>query len=658
MWKFLRFILIIAFSISTTTGIAQFSRYIIRLKDKAASNYSISDPSKFLTQRAIDRRLRYHINIDKTDLPVLQSYIDSISSAGNVTILNTSRWFNQVCIQTADATALNKINGFSFVESAVPIAARVFIQPVINNKQIIEPLQEIPNPLENNFRPQSPLNFYNYGQSYPQINLNNTAFLHNHGFRGEGMQLSIMDAGFYHYLTLPTFDSIRNNRQILGTWDFVGRKESVNEAYYHGMSCLSTIAANMPGVFVGTAPKTSFYLYCTEDVNSEYPVEEQNWVAAAERADSLGVDVFSVSLGYNTFDSSRFDHTYADMNGHTTLIAKAADFAANKGIIVVVAVGNEGANSWHYLLTPADGDSVLAVGAVDINQQPAGFSSYGPSSDGQIKPDVAAVGVYAIVANANNGQPAFGNGTSFACPIVAGLTTCLWQAFPEVNNMAIIDALRKSSNNSSTPNNRIGYGIPDAKKAFVGLIKGLLTTHSFINNNCTATLTINVKTAADMTVFIERKLATELNYTTVATKVSNINFAVANFSFTDDVSNVAVNSVIKYRFKMAIASDTTFYLDSTSLNYTQPCNVATIESIKISPNPVKENLSVVVTRNHLVQAAVKVFDAAGNLVYSINEIPVNGQQTINIPMNKLSRGIYFVSVFIDNKKVVTKRVVR
>lgn len=658
MKKFLASISLISMLLASNDCYGQFSRFIIHLKDKTKTSFTTGNPTQFLTQRAIDRRNRYNIKIDETDIPVVKGYIDSIRLAGNVTILNTSKWFNQVCIQTSDTAALAKINGFSFVAGTNPVAARVLTAPILNKKQFIESEPITFNITNNTLRPQTPQDYYNYGQSYPQINLNNTEFLHNHGFRGEGMQLSIMDAGFYHYLSLPTFDSARNNNQILGTYDFVGLKESVNEEYSHGMNCLSTIAANMPGVFVGTAPKTSFYLYRTEDISSEYPVEEQNWVAAAERADSLGVDIFSVSLGYTTFDSSRFDHTYADLNGHTTLIAKAADFAANKGIIVVVAVGNDGQDSWHYLTTPADGDSVLAVGAVDINQNVASFSSFGPSSDGQIKPDVAAIGLNAIVAGASNGQPAYGNGTSFACPIMAGITSCLWQAFPEVNNMAIIEALRQSSNKASNPDNRTGYGIPDAKKAFAGLIKKLFIKQVSIDNNCTANINLTVKTAADMTIFIERKLATEQVYSTIATKVSNTNFTLNSYTFKDDISKVAANTQINYRFKMSIAADTTFYLDSTSLNFTQPCKAITIETIKISPNPVKENLSVVISRNTLVHAAIEVVAANGTKVYSLPNLSVSGQQTFGIPMKNCSRGIYFINVFVDNKKIITKKIIR
>jgi serine protease AprX len=645
----------IVFTIFHSNSFAQFSRYVIQLKDKNGSSVSINNPAQFLTQRAIDRRTRYNIGIDETDLPVTPAYIDSIRLSGNVTILNVSKWFNQVCIQTNDSAALSKINAFSFVKKTDPVAAR-FLN-LHRNKQPDILVDNIPSAETN--RPQSPADFYNYGLSYPQVHLHNAEFLHNHGFRGEGMQMAIMDAGFYHYQSLPTFDSIRTNNQVLETWDFVDGNASVNEDFAHGMNCLSTIGANMPGKFVGTAPKTSFYLYRTEDVSSEYPVEEHNWAAAAERADSLGADVFSVSLGYNTFDNPVFNYTYANMDGNTTTIAKAADIAAKKGILMVAAAGNEGANAWHYITTPADADSVLVVGAVDTSRQVAAFSSYGPSSDGQVKPDIAAVGVRAVIADANSGNPAYGSGTSFACPIMAGITTCLWQAFPEVNNMQIIDALRRSADKFTAPNDRTGYGVPDVKNAFVLLIKKLYTQQITTGSNCDINLQLGVKMAADMLVDVERKLRGETTYSVISTlKTSNLNFIKNNLGYTDDLSSEKNSLAVQYRIKMTIASDTSFYLDSATVNYMPNCSTGTLtEKISIYPNPVAEHLFVSVTRNTAVNASIEIYSGSGQKVYSLPNQPVTGTQIFTIPVKQLSRGVYFVTVLINDKKAITKKVV-
>ena len=559
-------LLFISLSLGALNGHAQFTRYIIRLKDKGANPFTIANPSQYLTARSIQRRARYNILIDSSDLPVTPRYIDSIRLAGAVTILNVSKWLNQVAIQTSDMTALNKINGFPFVTSTNPIGALSNTSPVKKEFDVPNPTGTTPNPV-----PQNVNDYYSYGQSFGQVHLHNGEFLHNRGFRGQGMQMAILDAGFFHYLTLPTFDSVRNNGQVLGTWDFVSGNASVDEDHPHGMNCFSIIAANMPGVFMGGAPKASFYLYRTEDAATEYPIEEQNWAAGIERADSLGIDISSTSLGYFTFDNAVFNHTYADMSGHTTIIAKAANLAARKGIMVVVAAGNEGNSAWHYIITPGDGDSVMSLGAVSTSGVVGSFSSYGPNSSGQIKPDVAAVGVNATIANTTNGQPTFGSGTSFACPNMAGLTTCLMQAFPEVRNMGILSVMEAASNRSTNPDNRTGYGIPDLKKAFVMLIKQLYTQQvSFAN--CKATLQWAVKTDSVISVTVERKLFTDLNYLTVNTQTSTGGFAQRSFSYTDDMIAVP-NSPVKFRFKMTIAADTSFYLDSLTVNFTPKPNL-------------------------------------------------------------------------------------
>ena len=649
--KKLLFLLSLIFFIGCANSYAQFSRYIIQLKDKSGNPFLTTNPAPFLTQRSINRRIRYNIAVDESDLPITPAYLDSIRLSGNVTIINVSKWLNQVCIQSTDAAALIKINSFVFVKGTSPIAARVgnIISPI--NKQLDPPGQ--PLPIMTTCKPQSPTDFYNYGESFPQVHLHNGEFLHNHGFRGEGMQLAIMDAGFYHYQTLPTFDSVRKNQQILGTWDFVSNEASVNEDFAHGMNCFSTIAANIPGTFVGTAPATSFYLFRTEDVSSEYPVEEQNFAAAAERADSLGVDVFSVSLGYTTFSNNLFNYTYSDMNGNTTISAKAADFAAKKGIFVTVAAGNEGSNSWHYITTPADADSVLTVGAVALNRQVALFSSFGPSSDGQIKPAVAAVGSGAVIANQSTGFPSFGNGTSYSCPIMAGVATCLWQAFPEVNNMGIIDALEKSADRFTTPDDRSGFGIPDVKKAFVQLIKKLYKQQISISNSCKTNIGFTVKIATDMNIEVERKLPTDAAYKTISILTPTNSFAATSFAIEDDLNDLQSDIAIKYRIKMSIAADTSFYLDSVTVNYTKSCR----ETISVRPNPVTDNLSVLIVRNISVNAAIEIYSVSGQKIYSLLNQTVSGTKTFSIPTKHLNAGIYFVAIFIDNKKVTTKKII-
>ncbi|MEP6675216.1 MAG: S8 family serine peptidase [Ferruginibacter sp.] len=647
--------LILLLLVFTTTASISFSqtRYIVKLKDKAGTPFSISSPGAYLTARSIARRTRYNIAIDSTDLPITPRYIDSIRLAGAVTILNVSKWLNQVCIQTSDATAITKINSFTFVSGTiVPVGSRTQAATAVN-KQLDAQGTASGN---GTFSPLGTNDFYNYGQSYGQVHLHSAEFLHNHGFRGQGMQLAVLDAGFYHYLSLPTFDSIRNNGQVLGTWDFVAGNASVDEDDSHGMDCLSTIAANLPGTFVGTAPKTSFYLFRTEDAATENPVEEQNWAAGAERADSLGVDVFSTSLGYTTFDNPAYNHTYADMNGNTTIMAKACDYAAKKGIISVLAAGNDGTSAWHYISTAADADSGLTVGAVATNRQVANFSSYGPTSDGQIKPDVAATGLGAIIANPSNGQPTSGNGTSFACPNMAGITTCLWQAFPEVNNMDVIDALRKSGDRYTTPDDRTGYGIPDAKNAYVRLLKKLYT-QTIAVNNCKTNIQFNIKGDTSARFVIERKLATEAGFSAIANLQASGTYAAKTITYDDDLSAIALQT-IRYRIKMSISADTTFYLDSATVNYNTSCGnppPGATEKITIGPNPVKDNLFINIVRNNAVSVKIVLNTTAGQKIYSLENQQPAGTQIYTIPVKGLARAVYYITVFINDKKEVTKK---
>ncbi|MGH2553426.1 MAG: hypothetical protein ACRDEB_06890, partial [Chitinophagaceae bacterium] len=277
---------------------AQFTRYLVKLKNKGGNPFSLSNPIAYLTQRSIDRRTRYGIVLDSTDLPVTPAYVTQIRNVPNVTILNVSKWLNSISILTTDPNAITTINGFPFVQSVSGIAARVSDngRPTKDKFEVEESLISTPVNIE---RPgQVEADFYNYGaSSYNEIHLHNGEFLHNIGLRGSGMRVALLDAGFTGYSNLKSFDSMNVNNQLLGTWDFVSNHADVND-HSHGMQCLSIIVANIPGQFIGKAPRARFYLYRTEDAPTEYPIEEHNWSCGAERADSNGTDVISTSLGY------------------------------------------------------------------------------------------------------------------------------------------------------------------------------------------------------------------------------------------------------------------------------------------------------------------------------------------------------------------------
>jgi serine protease AprX len=464
---------------------AQEYKYLIHFKDKNNNGFSLTDPGAFLSNKSIQRRTKQNIKIDSTDLPVTASYIDSLSMLPTLKILNKSRWFNQVLISLSDTSVLQQVFQYSFILSS---------EPVNNNSR-----KKIPGSKSVNQHTATTGNSaisarsyfssvgsdtINYGASQGQIYIHHGDYLHKLGFHGEGMTIALLDDGFNNYLVNPAFDSIRNDNRVLGTYDFVNLKVSVNEEDQHGADCFSIIAANMPGTMVGTAPAANYWLFKTEDINSETPVEEQNWVAAAEFADSAGVDLISTSLGYGYFDDTVYNLNYEKRNGHTALISRAANLAVAKGMIVTASAGNSGGltDEEKYILCPADGDSVYAVGSVDINGLIAYSSSWGPNSSGQIKPDGVSVGAGAFYV-APNGIVNSGSGTSFSNPNLAGLIACLWQAFPEFVVHDILDAVRRSSNLYTDPNNRYGYGLPDFEKAFTILQDKQLNSYNQLLGN-------------------------------------------------------------------------------------------------------------------------------------------------------------------------------
>lgn len=445
---------------------AQYTRHIIQFRNKAGTRFSLTDPTPYLSAKAIKRRARFQLMIDSTDLPVSSVYIDSIRTIPTVTILTSSKWLNQLLIQTTDSAALKKIRSFSFVKTTSSIGTTINRTNPILDKFSSEKITT----LQRTGMQMMQLDSAAYGNSFDQIHIHEGEYLHNKGLQGQGITIAMLDAGYKNYTSIGGLDSLRNSNRVLGTWDFVKNEPSVVEDDAHGLYCLSILAGNIPGKFIGTAPKASYYLFRTEDASSEYPVEELYWAAAAERADSLGVDMISSSLGYSEFDDPRFNYTYQDMNGNTTIVTKAADLAAKKGILVCNSAGNSGGSAWKYISAPADGDSVLSIGATNVKGVPAFFSSYGPSASGKIKPDVASVGddTYLI---STAGTIVTGDGTSFSTPNLAGLIACLWQAFPEFNNIDIMDAVKKSASKYNNPDDRIGYGIPNMRLAYQWLLQ-------------------------------------------------------------------------------------------------------------------------------------------------------------------------------------------
>lgn len=444
-------VIILFFSLTAYSQVAE-NCYRLFLTDKNHSPFSIDKPEEFLSPEALQRREKQEINITYNDLPVSKYYTDSLNKLG-LQILNQSKWLNSVVVYTLDTELIDTIRRYGFIKSKQKIEKKLTPKTAITfgtdtEYSLTANMDEV----------------LDYGYATTQIAMINGHVLHQNGYKGQGMTIAVIDGGFYKADQLPAFDSLWTFNQILGTRDFVDGDEGVFDASDHGMKVLSTMGGNIPGELIGTAPKANYWLLRSEYTLTEFSIEEDNWVAAAEFADSVGCDIITSSLGYSEFDDPNQNYSYSDMDGNTTIVTRAADIAASKGILVLNSAGNAGDDEWKYITAPADGDSVLTVGAVDQYAEYAYFSGLGPTFDGRIKPNVSALG-YQTSVQGVNGAITVANGTSFSTPIIAGMAACLWQSSPELTNMEIIQRIEESAHQYSTPDYYLGYGIPDFAKA-------------------------------------------------------------------------------------------------------------------------------------------------------------------------------------------------
>ncbi len=444
-------------------------KYYVQFTDKDNSPYAINNPEEFLTQRALDRRAKYSIEISEQDLPVNPQYIQGVTDAG-ASILVPTKWLNGVTIFTTEQSVLDAINALPYVESVSKM--QDMYNPI--KKAYFENEEYGENALGNEKSSQK-ISSYDYGFAANQIEQLNGTLLHDQGFKGEGMVIAVLDAGYDVVKTHQLFDSLWANNQILGSMDFVDRDtNNVYAHHYHGRMVLSCMGANVEGLMVGTAPKASYWLLRSEDGATENIIEEYNWVSAAEFADSVGADVINSSLGYIDFDNPFWDHYYEDMDGMTAVATIGADIAADKGILVVNSAGNSGGGPFPWIGAPADGFNVFTIGAVDGSGNRVSFSSIGPTYDGRTKPVLMAQGSGAAIADDSQGVQ-FGSGTSFSSPIMAGMSACLMEAFPDKTPYEIIESLKDSGDNASSPDNENGWGIPDFMAAY--------STLTIITNN-------------------------------------------------------------------------------------------------------------------------------------------------------------------------------
>jgi len=431
-------------------------QYAVHFKDKADTPYSINNPLEYLSQKSIDRRIKYNLTVTKDDLPVNPNYIDSVCLTGAF-VSASSRWSNSVLVY-ADSSRLEKIRKLDFVEKIVYVkpAEETSKKDAFHPKWMNEKYENLKQTRGDD----------NYGYAFAQINQLNGVVVHEQGYAGEGILIAVLDAGFQKADQVSGFEPLFESGRIVLERNVVEPNRSIYDERIsnHGTLVLSCMGGNIEGEYVGTAPFASYALIVTEDAPTEYLIEEYFWMIGAEIADSLGADIINSSLGYTDFDDASMNHTHSDLDGKTVVSSIAAKMAAERGIFVNVSAGNEGnSTSFPWVGSPADTPEALTLGAVNLDGEIAPFSSIGNNGAGDPKPDVLACGSKAVVLLSNN-NIATSSGTSFSSPINCGMVACIIQAAPDKKPQEILNAIQKSANRYPEHDIKYGYGIPDYDK--------------------------------------------------------------------------------------------------------------------------------------------------------------------------------------------------
>ncbi len=422
-------------------------KFRLVLKDKGKSDFSIANPEAFLSTKAIERRRKRNISIDESDLPISKQYLQAITDIGG-TIVAQSKWLNTVTVSVQDQFLIDKYITLPFVKEVILVY-------VGKRKQNSDVPKYVDSPQSGSFGNLGTA--IDYGSARLNISTVKGEALHQQGFKGAGMDIAVIDAGFQQLKNNPAFHNIH----IKGAKSFVFENDDPYSIDAHGVWVTSCMAVNKPGTYVGTAPEANYWLLRTEDSASEFPIEEDYWTNAIEFADSAGVDIVNSSLSYSDgYYHPAKRYTADDMDGKTALASRAANMAFKKGIFIVNCAGNE--QKW--VGAPADSPSVLTLGSINSNGSASIFTSWGMTADGRIKPDVMAMGGSASVIN-TSGKAENRSGTSYASPIICGLVACLWQAYPTLTNSDLMEIIRKSADRASNAELSFGYGIADMQKA-------------------------------------------------------------------------------------------------------------------------------------------------------------------------------------------------
>ena len=460
------FLVVLALSCMSVSGATSYY-FFVQFSNKKNTPYSLSSPSAFLSSKAVARRAAFGIACDSTDLPVNQTYVSQVANLG-AKVHSRSKWMNGITVLVTDSFLMSQVRALPFV-SKVQYTGKTDAASLVRQKSKFE------------------TQLTDYGTAQAQLNQINGSYIHNLGFTGKGIVVGVLDAGFNNVNINPGFDSLRMSGRLLGTKDIAELNGNVYSMDAHGANVLSIMTGKLSGAnpYAGTAPHASFWLIRTEYAPTEYLVETDFWVSGIEFADSVGVDVVNSSLGYTTFDDAKMSFTYADMNGKVSRASKAAAMAAQKGIIVCNSAGNDGNKTWHYIGSPADAEGIVSVGAVYNTGVSSEFSSFGPSSDNRIKPEICGTGTATAYIN-TAGSRSSGNGTSYSSPVIAGMMACFLQYakanFSNLTIPKILESVFKSGSIYTNPTAQLGYGIPDFQKAASNLLTLDLTENKADNN--------------------------------------------------------------------------------------------------------------------------------------------------------------------------------
>ena len=610
--------LILIFLIAAPAIIFSQTRYMIYFKDKAVpegqkllkSSEAYQEALNQLSPRAVERREKTMGDniITYEDLSIKNDYLQNLKNYG-IVIINKLNWFNAVSAYLTESQKAYLISQ-PYIKKVEKVRSFAFR----NTESIMEAPQKV-----------SAFDSSDYGTSYSQYALSGIPTVHSEGITGNGVIIGILDTGFRWHKHQSLI-----NRKVLAEYDFVFH-DSITANQYgdatgqdsHGTLVFSVIGGYEDGQIIGPAYNASYILAKTEDIRSESHIEEDNYAAALEWMEALGVDITTSSLGYNIFDDTTYSYSYSDMNGKTTIITKAADLAFNRGVVVMTAAGNEGTTSWHYIIAPADGFNVIAVGAVDKNNNIAGFSSRGPTADGRIKPDITADGVSVYGASVNGFTSyTFASGTSLSTPIAAGCTALLLSAYPYLKNTQIRSILLESSNNSRNPNNDIGYGLISAASAIsypnLQKINGstFVLHKSFLDKQQVNSSTVQIHYFTN----------------TADTLKNNLNFS-GNWDYTFTLPSLPGNTIFNFYFTYEDNNGVTYRVPENSTYKINYGNLDVSLNIALQTYLANENISDLYPNPYLPMKSGNVrikYKSPGNEILNIMIIDGSGRKVKGI----------------------------